>query len=278
MSLKLEIQLEKDAYAPGEEVQGVINVLEGDTARYVEVSISQIEVTSDYTDVVRSLPLGTVHTGDLHAGMSIPFSGPLPPDAEPNIVGPGSIIWRALVDVDRRGFDKAVAAPISIASAPPAQPLPPPLGGGPITAGGVADGRSRAPKFIALTVLFLVLAAATFFAVRKLLTYDDAQLPAAATLNSELEQRFGDASWFFHITSVEGDDPDPGDLSVDTNLSKAEGEPIVDDMCRGLTEYLSSKDIEGTTIFIHSTEDSFVKGQVILGTDWTCEEGQVDDF
>jgi hypothetical protein len=278
MGLELEISLEKDSYAPGEEVRGVINVLEGDTARYVEVAIAQVEMTSDYTDVLRSLSMGTVHTGDLATGMSIPFSAPLPPDARPNVIGIGSIVWRIEANVDRKGFNKSLTTPIPLVVPPPSEAPPLPAGSGPVIAGGVEGRPGRGSLFAVLAVIAL-LGVATFFALQKWLSYDDPQLPEGAALQAELEQRFGDTSWFVSITSVEGDSPDPGDMSIDTNLAHDEvGSATVSEMCGPLIDYLAEKDVEGTTIFIHSTDDKFVKGQVILGTDWTCEEDGVDDF
>ena len=277
MGIELNIQYEKESYAPGEEVRGTINVLEGDTARYVEATIAQVEATSDYVDTIRSLSLGTVHTGDLATGMSIPFSAMLPPDAEPNVVGPGSIFWRIEVKVDRRGFNKNVSVPINLVVPPPAEAPPLPAALGPVTAGGGEEKKGQG-WLIAVGIL-LLLAVASFFALQKMFTYDDPKLPAGGALRAELESRFGNTGWFGSITSVKGDSPDPGDMSIDTNLAHdAAGSATVREMCDPLLGYLADKGAEGTTIFIHSTEDPFVNGRLILGTDWTCEEDGVDDF
>jgi hypothetical protein len=279
MGLELQVQLDKETYAPGEEVRGVINVIEGDTARTVEVRIARVEVTADYVETVRSLSVDVVHTGDLATGMAIPFSAPLPADAEPNIVGLGSILWRIEVEVDRRGFNKKLGEAIVISLPDPERRPPPPTGTGPVSAGGIEERKSRAALLVSLIVLVL-LGVATFFALQQWMTWDDPVLPSGSAMRTGLKGRFGNAVWLGNITAIEPDDPDPGDVSVDTNLANdAEGEPRARQMCSALLEYLRDQDVEEPTIFIHSTEDSLVKGdKIVFGTDWICETGGLRDF
>src|SRR3712207_6119456 len=119
MGVRVEVKTDKDLYAPGDEVRGTVEVLEGGTARTTDVELVCVELTSDYTETLQTIHGGTLHSGDLSTGMSLPFTIQLPPDAWPTVVAAGSITWRVDVDVDRRGFDKGATATIIVGSSPP---------------------------------------------------------------------------------------------------------------------------------------------------------------
>ena len=279
MGVKIEIELDKDSYAPGEEIRGTINVLEGDTARTTSVVIENVEITDDYADVASSHSVGTVHSGDLATGMSLPFTATLPSNAKPNVLGPGTILWRVSAEVDRRGFNAGAIKPFGIDFPPRDESADPPSGSGPISAGGRGEVPGKGRSWAIALAGLAVLGVAAFFALQKITTFDDPVLPQGAALDRELEQRFGDTSWFGHLTAVEGDSPSPGDMSIDTDLSDIESnEGIVRQACDPLLDYAVSYGADDPDIFVHSTADSYVQGQIIMGTDWLCDKSGVRDF
>ena len=277
MGLKIEIKLDETAVARGQEIRGTVDVLEGDTARTTTASLNRVEVTADYQEIVESIDLGTIHSGDLTTGMSVPFSGSLPEDARPNVVSHGSIIWRVEVNVDRKGFNKSAWLPVAVNVARPERIDAP--DGKPISAGGRGETRKARPKVLTAATL-LLLGVAAFFAMQKIGSHDDPIYPQGAALDRELEQRFGDSEWFGYITDVEGDDPDPGEMTIDTSMNKSpKNERRARAMCNAFLGYAESYGVSDTSIFIHSTEDSYVAGQIILGTDWLCDrERGLRDF
>lgn len=94
MSLRLELQLEQQGYAPGETVKGTILVVEGGKSRSLEALLEYKEETEDYLDVAISLPSGPLHEGDLTTGTSFEFELSLPADALPNYESEhGELFW-----------------------------------------------------------------------------------------------------------------------------------------------------------------------------------------
>ena len=279
MGLRIEVRLDKENYAPGEEIEGQIDVLEGDAARSTSVSVWRAEVTSDYTDVVASHPVGTVHTGDLTTGMSIPFTATVPADARPNVIHRGSLIWQVVVEVDRRGFNKGAEQPFGVVPPSREEPIGSPPGSTPITAGGKGDAPGRGWRRALTLGCLVVVGVAAFLGVQKVMEHDDPVLPAGAALDRELEQRFGETSWFGHITSIEGDRPDPGDLSIDTSLQHNDKTTeIVRRMCDPLRDYLASYGAESGTVHIHSDEDPYVAGRIVLGISWSCDDDGLSTY
>lgn len=279
MGLELHIRLDKEAVPPGGELQGTVDVLEGDTARTTTAALRRVEMTNDYTETLESIDLGTIHTGDLATGMSIPFTGQMPANARPNVVSHGSIIWRIEVEVDRKGFNKSASLPVVVDAPAPDEPPEAPTGR-PITAGGKGETRGPIPPKAIAGVTVLLLGVAAFFAWQKISSHDDPIYPVGAALERELEQEFGDTAWIGFVTDIEGDDPDPGDLSIDTGMSKTpQNTRRADAMCDDLLGYAETYGVTDPSIFIHSTEDSYVAGQIILGTDWLCDrERGLRDF
>lgn len=105
----MEVQLQKESFAPGDTVAGTVVVHEGGRSRSLEVGLEFHEKTEDYTSVVRTISTGALHSGDLAAGMVFPFSLSLPADALPNCRGGiGELCWQVHVKSDERGRDTHV--------------------------------------------------------------------------------------------------------------------------------------------------------------------------
>lgn len=105
----MEVQLQKESFAPGDTVAGTVVVHEGGRSRSLEVRLEFHEKTEDYTSVVRTISTGALHSGDLAAGMVFPFSLSVPADALPNCRGGiGELCWQVHVKSDERGRDSHV--------------------------------------------------------------------------------------------------------------------------------------------------------------------------
>lgn len=107
MSLRLELQLDEESYAPGEVVRGTVLVLEGGGSRALEVSLNYREQSGEhYEDTPVTLSGGDVHTGDLTTGASYPFEISLPDDALPSFTSKhGELWWEVDACSDERGRD-----------------------------------------------------------------------------------------------------------------------------------------------------------------------------
>jgi hypothetical protein len=119
--VKLEVQLDGEAYAPGETVTGSVLVLEGGGSRSLDVSLHFRERTSEddeHTPV--TLSGGELHAGDLTTGASYPFGIQLPPDALPNFKSKhGELFWEVDARSDERGRDTHARKRIDVAVPPP---------------------------------------------------------------------------------------------------------------------------------------------------------------
>ncbi len=126
MTAHFKIRPERDAYAPGDEVRGTLEVLESLSARALKVSLDYRDWTADYHATGRSIAVDTpLHEGNLEQGSSFTFSVVLPADALPNQQGTfGSTSWVLRAHVDRRGLDidawqpLGVPAPVRASQAP----------------------------------------------------------------------------------------------------------------------------------------------------------------
>jgi hypothetical protein len=122
MSPRLQLDLERTNYAPGETVKGTVLVLEGGESRALEAVLAYNEQTSDYSEVAISIPSGPLHEGELTAGTSYEFALPLPPDALPNYAsGHGALYWEVDARSDEFGRDTHARARIEVE---PPQPPP----------------------------------------------------------------------------------------------------------------------------------------------------------
>jgi hypothetical protein len=121
MSPKLQLDLERTHFAPGETVKGTIVVLEGGTSRSLEAVLTYNETTADYSEVAISIPSGPLHEGDLTEGSSYGFELPLPLDALPNYQsGHGALHWEVDTCSDELGRDTLASARIEVE--PPQHP------------------------------------------------------------------------------------------------------------------------------------------------------------
>ena len=105
MSPAFELQLEREAFAPGERVAGSVLVTEGGGSRTLEVALAFHEKSPDYEEVPvsRSQPL---QTGDVQTGQSLAFALELPADALPGYRSEhGELYWEIDVKSDEMGPD-----------------------------------------------------------------------------------------------------------------------------------------------------------------------------
>jgi len=94
VSPRLQLQLDRERYRPGETVRGTVAVTEGGSSRSLEVSLAYNEETSDYLDVARTISSGPLHEGDLDEGSSFEFALALPDDALPGYRSArGELYW-----------------------------------------------------------------------------------------------------------------------------------------------------------------------------------------
>jgi hypothetical protein len=106
VSTRLQLQLERERYTPGDTVEGTIFVVEGDRSRSVVALLQYNEKTEDYLEVATSISSGPLHEGDLTTGTSFEFELSLPPDALPNYQSlHGQLYWDVNVKSDEFGRD-----------------------------------------------------------------------------------------------------------------------------------------------------------------------------
>ena len=106
MSPRLQLQLDRERFAPGDVVSGTIVVVEGGRSRSLEALLEYVEETDDYVEVATSVSSGALHTGDLERGMSCRFEVALPADALPNFESAhGALYWQLDAKSDERGRD-----------------------------------------------------------------------------------------------------------------------------------------------------------------------------
>jgi hypothetical protein len=105
--VKLEVQLDRERYSPGDTVSGTVLVLEGGASRKLEVSLEFREEAEDgYEDTPLRVPGGELHASDLAMGASYQFAIALPADALPNLkTEHGKLWWEVDARSDERGRD-----------------------------------------------------------------------------------------------------------------------------------------------------------------------------
>ena len=69
MSPRIELQLDRVIYEPGETISGAVTVLEGGDSRSLETVLEYKEETADFVEVAISIPSGPLHEGDLTTGV-----------------------------------------------------------------------------------------------------------------------------------------------------------------------------------------------------------------
>ena len=123
MSPSFGVELEGGPYQPGDVVEGRVTVLEGGSARDLEVFLRFVERTRDYSESPVSVGSGPLHTGDLRDGASYRFQLRLPQDALPNYQSKhGRLQWLVDVQADRklRG-DEHERLPIEVVAPQPSE-------------------------------------------------------------------------------------------------------------------------------------------------------------
>jgi hypothetical protein len=112
---KLEIQLQRDSYAPGDRVHGWVRVVEGGASRGVEVSLRYQEKTDEFTGSVIGVPPVTVHQGELGEGESYEFTLQLPSDALPAYSNAlGQMWWELIARSAQAGRDVVASRAIEV--------------------------------------------------------------------------------------------------------------------------------------------------------------------
>ena len=119
MSPRLELQLDRERYAPGEAINGTIFVVEGGDSRSLEALLEYKEKTDDYQEVANSISSGQLHSGELPSGTTLEFELLLPEDALPNYKSEhGELYWELDLKSDERGRDTHERRRIEIEPAP----------------------------------------------------------------------------------------------------------------------------------------------------------------
>jgi len=124
MSPRLELQVDREQYAPGETVTGNVTVAEGGRSRKLEVSLRYREkAEDDYEHTAVTLPGGELHTGDLVEGASYPFAIALPGDALPGYASAhGELHWELEARSDELGVDTRECRRVVVSVRPPDAP------------------------------------------------------------------------------------------------------------------------------------------------------------
>jgi hypothetical protein len=107
VSVRLELQLDRERYMPGETVKGRVIVLEGGSSESLEVLLEYNETAEDdYSAVATSLSTGPLYAGDLATGTSFDFQLALPADAFPNYQSEhGELYWQLDAKSAKSGRD-----------------------------------------------------------------------------------------------------------------------------------------------------------------------------
>jgi hypothetical protein len=115
VSPRLALQLDRTAYAPGEEVTGTVVVAEGGRSRNLEVFLLFREKTADFEYDALRIGGGPLAEGDLEAGRSHRFAIRLPPDAPPAVATPhAELFWEVDARSDQLGPDAHARERISL--------------------------------------------------------------------------------------------------------------------------------------------------------------------
>ena len=160
---RLQLQLERATYRPGETVRAWVRALEGGESRAGMALLRYVERTEDYTEIAWRQMTRLWH-GDLATGASFAFELTLPPDAKPPFRSEnGSLAWDVEVRSDEFGRDTNVEQTFDVVPPEDGYPLPAaaPLGGeppawvkplfyaGPVIGGAVGYSFARVPGAVA---------------------------------------------------------------------------------------------------------------------------------
>ena len=128
---RLQLQLERGAYAPGETVRAWARALEGGESRAGMAVLRYLERTEDYSEIAWQ-KMERLWNGDLAEGASFAFEIPLPPDAKPEYKSEnGSLGWEMFVRSDEFGRDTTITEAFELTPPQDGYPAPreaPPAG------------------------------------------------------------------------------------------------------------------------------------------------------
>jgi hypothetical protein len=133
---KLELQLERTSYSPGETVRAWVRALEGGNSRAGMALLRYVERTDDYTEIPWH-KMERLWDGDLEHQARYEFAIPLPSDAHPGYRSEhGSLAWEVYVRSDEFGRDTTIAQEFEL--------VPPEVGYPPRSADAAATSKAAA--------------------------------------------------------------------------------------------------------------------------------------
>lgn len=108
--MKLELRLDRDRVAPGEELTGDVVVVEGGESRALTLTVGFHERSPSFHEVPFGAT-GVLHEGELATGATIPFRYELPAWAAPGVEGRyGELFWEVEAASDDPGLDTRARA------------------------------------------------------------------------------------------------------------------------------------------------------------------------
>lgn len=114
--MKLDIQLDAEIVAQGEELTGHVRVLEGGASRSLTLTMSFCERSPAFLTTPFS-ERGILFEGDLAGGQAVEFRYRLPDWARPGVKGKhGELFWQLEAVSDEPGFDTRCSRRFEVAS------------------------------------------------------------------------------------------------------------------------------------------------------------------
>jgi hypothetical protein len=116
--VKLEIQLDADRVAPGQELTGHVLVLEGGPSRSLTLTVSFCERSPGYASVPFSRS-GVLYEGDLATGQAVEFRYEMPESATPGVKGKhGELFWELEAASNEPGLDTRAHRVFEVTASP----------------------------------------------------------------------------------------------------------------------------------------------------------------
>ena len=116
--MKLELELDSEPVAPGGDLSGRVNVLEGGESRSLTLTLTFHEKTADYAVTPLSSDV-VLHEGNLTAGESYDFTFTLHDDAPPSVKCKHSeLYWELAITSDEHGLDTHVTRRLEVIARP----------------------------------------------------------------------------------------------------------------------------------------------------------------
>lgn len=112
--MKLEIRLDAEHVAPGEELAGHILVLDDGASRALRLTVSFRERSPAYLETLFAESV-VIHEGDLATGQTVAFRYEMPDWAQPGVKGKhGELFWELEATSDEPGRDTHVRRRIDV--------------------------------------------------------------------------------------------------------------------------------------------------------------------